>query len=317
MSAESASSEPSVLPAGLLRSVRTDPDNAAERLVLFAADRLAEPSWEFAENERRRRRDATPAELSEPVCNYAVKVARVDGAVSGTPFLLALVPAYVAVLWEQARMAMRIAALHGRDPREPGFAAELLWLRGVHPTREAAEAAVERARVTAVPREAPRRGLKGWWALGRRVLVVAGFLGARDPDAAPVPRWRMALGVAFGGVLWAVTWIFPLTFMLAMAFSCVSSTNNLADRALVHYGTVDGRSGVRRSDPDATRRTRILRAAAIALSIGLPLAAVALAVKERQTGVSWLSVLGAIVGLAMVITLGASRARRDRRIAEA
>ena len=305
------------MPPGLMRRLRADPHRAAERLVLFAVERLGEPSWRFAASERSKRPDASPAELSEPVFRDAVKLARIDGAGSGTPFLLALVPAYVAVLWEQVRMAMRVAALHGRDPREESFAAELLWLRGVHPTLEESEAAVARARAATVPQDPPERGLRRWWALGRRVLVLAGFLSARDPDAGPTPRWRMLIGVVFGFVLWAVTWIFPLTFMLAMAFSCVSSTNALADRTLEHYGTGEPRPGGRERDPDASRRTRILRGAALALSVGLPLATLGLAVKQRETGVNWYTALGVLVGLAIVLAFAASRARQDRQAAAA
>jgi hypothetical protein len=305
------------MPPGLLRSLRADPHHAAERLVLFAAERLAEPSWSFAERERRRRPEASPAELSAPVISDTVRVARIDGAVSGTPFFLALVPAYVAVLWEQVRMAMRIAALHGRDPREPGFAAELLWLRGVHPTRKEAEAAIERARGAPLPQHAEGRRLRRWYDLGRRVLVLAGFLSPPDPDAGPRPRWRMVLGVAVGTALWAVTWIFPLTFMLAMAFSCVSSTNLLADRSLEEYGTAEESRRARKRDPSVSRRTRLLRGAAIALSLGLPLAALALATRQRQTGVNWYSVLGVLAGLALVLALAGARARQDRRAAAA
>jgi hypothetical protein len=45
----------------------------------------------------------------------------------------------MSVLWEQARMVMRIAALNNRDPREPAFAAELLALRGLYDTPDAAQ----------------------------------------------------------------------------------------------------------------------------------------------------------------------------------
>ncbi len=46
------------------------------------------------------------------------RAARIDGAVAGTPFLIALVPGYLAFLWQEGRMERRIAALYGHDPRE-------------------------------------------------------------------------------------------------------------------------------------------------------------------------------------------------------
>ena len=65
----------------------------------------------------------------------------VQGAISGTPFLIALIPAYVAVLWKQARLLMRIAALHGRDPGTRQMAAEILALRRIYNSVDQARAA--------------------------------------------------------------------------------------------------------------------------------------------------------------------------------
>jgi hypothetical protein len=59
----------------------------------------------------------------------------------GHPFLIALIPAYVAVLCERARLLMRIAALHGRDPGPRQMAAEILALRRIY-------SSVDRARAT-------------------------------------------------------------------------------------------------------------------------------------------------------------------------
>ena len=59
-----------------------------------------------------------------------------------TPFLIALVPGYLAYLREEGRMVLRTAALYGRDPRELETTAEVLALRGVHPTVDVARAAL-------------------------------------------------------------------------------------------------------------------------------------------------------------------------------
>src|SRR5215208_4346727 len=73
----------------------------------------------------------------------SAQVARIDGAVSGTPFFIALVPGYLAYLWQEGVMERRIAALYGSDPREAETCARTLVLRGVHPTIEAARQAVQ------------------------------------------------------------------------------------------------------------------------------------------------------------------------------
>ena len=43
-------------------------------------------------------------------------VARIDGAISGTPFFIALVPGYLTYLQQEMRMTLRTAALYDRDP---------------------------------------------------------------------------------------------------------------------------------------------------------------------------------------------------------
>ena len=58
--------------------------------------------------------------------------ARIDGAVAGTPFFIALVPAYIAFLRQEVRFHLRVAALYGKDPADPQVAADFLVLRGVH-----------------------------------------------------------------------------------------------------------------------------------------------------------------------------------------
>jgi hypothetical protein len=199
--------------------------------MTLATSRLATPSWDWAAQVE----DRVTAEAA--LRRASIRIARIDGAISGTPFLVALVPAYVAVLWQQARMTMRLAALHGRDPREPAMAPELLALRGVHPTPEAAAEAL-----AALDREPParegRRPLRTWIVLARRVLVLAGFLDPPTKEKRGLP-WRIAMA-ALGGAIWVGTWVFPLTFMVLMAWSCDSATRKLATRATVFYAPAPG-----------------------------------------------------------------------------
>src|SRR3954466_15965210 len=126
----------------LVRIAYRDPEHISERLTLHAAHNLAEPSREWAENALRDRPDATPAELADGLREKSIKIARLDGAVAGTPFFVALVPGYMSYLWQEARMGLRTAALFGHDPSTLHTAAEMLTLRGVHPTVEDAEKAL-------------------------------------------------------------------------------------------------------------------------------------------------------------------------------
>ena len=125
----------------LWRVVYRDPEHVAERLTLYTADRLGDPSREWAESVRSARPDTPAAKIAEELRTQSAHVARIDGAISGTPFFVALVPGYLTYLLQEMRMTLRTAALYGRDPRE------LAHLRGD------ARAA----------RRAPRRRDRGGW----------------------------------------------------------------------------------------------------------------------------------------------------------
>src|SRR5207248_9676908 len=120
--------------------VYRDPEHVAERLTLYAIARLADPSRQWAEAARRDRADTPPAEIAEEQRIQTAQVARIDGAISGTPFLIALVPGYLTYLYQEMRMTLRTAALYGRDPRALKTAGEMLALRGVHSNVEPAAA---------------------------------------------------------------------------------------------------------------------------------------------------------------------------------
>ena len=95
-----------------------DPEHVAERLTLYSAGNLGEPSLEWAANAREKRPEESRAVIAEELRTQTAQVARIDGAVSGTPFLIALIPGYLSYLREEGRMVLRTAALYGRDPRE-------------------------------------------------------------------------------------------------------------------------------------------------------------------------------------------------------
>src|SRR3954453_16870789 len=88
----------------LVRIAYRDPEHISERLTLHAARNLAEPSRQWGENALRQPPDATPAEIASRPPQKSVKIGRVDGAVAGTPFSIALVPGYMSYLWQEARM---------------------------------------------------------------------------------------------------------------------------------------------------------------------------------------------------------------------
>lgn len=298
---------------GLMRLGYRDPDHIAERITLYASSALAEPSRAWAREVREASPDTPPAHIAEELRLRSAKLARVDGAVAGTPFFIALVPGYLSYLWQETRMALRIAALYGRDPGTLRTAAETLVLRGVHGDVEIAEAALTRIRDHPLPEKPDkRRPLRNWVEAGYRVLVFGGFLSGTsegEPEGEGRHWVRTAGAFMIGGVIWAITWVAPLTFVVAMSWGCESHARQLGRRAIVFY---DGEAATaqaaaaladRRRDRGHDMR-RLIRAAIVLVSIAVPAGFVFYADHVRQsTGVSWVGALGALVALSAVIAV--------------
>jgi hypothetical protein len=305
----------------LARVVYRDPEHVAERLTLYASQHLAEPARAWAEAELQARPDVPRAQIADDIRTHAARVARIDGAVAGTPFYVALVPGYLAYLWQEGSMGMRTAALYGADPAAVRTQAEMLALRGVHPTAEAAEKALIEARDTpAPPKPQARRTLRTWVRSVRALLVFGGFLSmpADENERARIThrRLRTVAGLLVAGAIWLVTWVMPVTFMIAMAWACESHTRQLGRRMLAHY---DGKAATtqeaiaaadRREDRGHDRR-QIVRTVALTLSIVIPIGFVAYADHVRHsTGINWLGALGALVALSVVIATFVFATRR-------
>jgi hypothetical protein len=294
----------------LIRIAYRDPEHVAERLTLYGAGRLADESRNWVLLARAVRPQVPPEELAEELRVRSAQIARIDGAVSGTPFLIALAPGYLMYLWQEMRMTLRTAALYGRDPSELKTAAEMLALRQVHPTVEAAERALIAVRRTPMPGRPPeRRSLRTWVDSGYRLLVFGGFV---SPSAAAPRRgvsgWlRTAFSVVLGGVIWVATWVFPVTFMIMMAWGCETHARELGRRALVFY---DGEEAAARVAITATERRHrpghgkraLARSLALFLSVAVPIGFVAYANHVRKSaGINWLTALGALVAVSLVI----------------
>src|SRR5947209_6688897 len=187
----------------LWRVVYRDPEHVPERLTLYTAGRLGESSRQWAESVRSERPETHVAEIAEELRTRSAHVARIDGAISGTPFFIALVPGYLTYLQQEMRMTLRTAALYGRDPRALRTSAEMLALRGVHPDVEAAEAALVSVRETRIPeRPAQRRSWRLWVHAVYLMLVFGGFMSPSTAEEEERSKLRAALSLAVGVGLW-------------------------------------------------------------------------------------------------------------------
>ena len=287
--------------------------------MLIAQERLAAPSLEWAASAQAGRPDANTTELAEEMRTSAAHFARTNGALAGTPFLIALVPAYVSVMWEQARMVMRVAALNGRDPREPRFAAEVLSLRGLYETPDAAAEALSRldSEKRVVSTTGARARLEAWVRLVYRILIFAGFVSAPEAgaDEAKPPRILRAFSFLFGLAIYLFTWVVPVTFMIAMSWGCENDTRTLGDRAMLYYGNAQTREtrGLRpgrlRISEPGTRRRTLLRILLLVISLGIPLGLITVAVAKPVEHAHLVSLAG-FIGLAVVIALSARAAQQ-------
>jgi len=305
----------------LIRICYRDPQHVAERLTLYATDRIADQSLQWAQSARQSRPDTPPAEIAEELRIHSARVARIDGAISGTPFFIALVPGYVSYLWQEMRMTMRTAALYDRDPRALGTAAEMLALRGVHPNVKSAEAALINVKDAPMPeRPTERRSLRAWVQSVYTVLVFGGFLSpsaAKPPKQGWIDRIRSVASLLLAAGIWVMTWVLPVTFMILMAWGCETHARRLGRRALVFYdgeaASVDAAMALakRRRDRGHDKRA-VLRGIALFLSLAIPVAFIAYADHERKTvGFNWLGALGALVAVSIVIAVGVVASRRD------
>ena len=296
-----------------------DPEHVAERIALHSTQSLGEPSLEWAQRVRKEREDVPRAVIAEQLRTDSAKVGAIDGAIAGTPFLVALVPGYLLYLRQEARMLLRTAALYDRDPRDLERAAEMLALRGVHKTVDEARAALLPVQDKPLPEKpTARRPWRTWVRSIYVVLIYGGFLSApSDKSKEGAHPWvKTAIGALFAATVWVVTWVFPLSFMIAMAWGCDNSARALGRRALIFYDSKPDSAQAaiaaakQQRDPGHNKR-RILRTTLLILSFAIPIAFIAFVDHERQhTGITPLTGVGALVALSLVIATAVIATRR-------
>ena len=103
---------------------------------------------------------------------------------------------------------------------------------------------------------------------------------------------KTAIGFLAFAIVWVVTWVFPLSFMIAMAWGCDSSARALGRRALIFYDSEPDSAQAaiaaakQRKDPGQNKR-QILRTTLLVLSFAIPIAFIAFVDQERQrTGIT-------------------------------
>jgi hypothetical protein len=140
---------PRVLPGGLWARMRADPLHAPEHLALSAVERLGPEARDAVADLRRS--GTSDDRLARSVRRRFTRQARYSGAAAGIFGLPGAVVDLGVLAWTQARMALHIAAVYGKDPTDRERAAELLVLQNVHPFVAAADTALDVAAGRAMP----------------------------------------------------------------------------------------------------------------------------------------------------------------------
>ena len=152
----------------------------------------------------------------------------------------------------------------------------------------------------------PVGGPRGWIEVVIQVLTLAGFIEPSSGKPKSRPMRALSAVIAFG--LWALTWIVPVTFMLAMAWNCEGRTRKVFDRALGYYGDVEADKAEWRRSSSRWRREQPLRAVLLGITILIPIGLAGYVAEAESSG--WLKVAVGFVALATALALAAKASRR-------
>jgi hypothetical protein len=307
------------VPGALVRLVVRDPRHIPERLTVYAVDRRSAGARVWAQRVRDAEPDESKSALVDIQRRRTISTARIDGAIAGTPFLIALVPAYVAFLQQEVRFHLRVAALYGHDLTDPHVAADFLVLRGVHQSREQALAELDVVRANPIPPKGERTPLRSWYTAVVSILILAGFLSAPDEDeTGALTRWEKVVGAIrfiVAALIWALTWVVPITFMILMSWGCENDARRFGHRVATHYADRGEDAAAAMASADLTaggnRTVSFARGVLVVVSVAIPLALIAstLVGGKGPLGVNVPEELAALVGLALVIGVSVAAVR--------
>ncbi len=307
------------VPGALVRLALYDPGHLPERLTIYSVDKHADGARSWAERARVAEPGVPLAALAERQRRRTVGTARIDGAVAGTPFFIALVPAYIAFLRQEVRFHLRVAALYGKDPVDPQVAADFLVLRGVHKDRAKALAELDVVRANPLPPQRKRTPLKSWYQAVVSVLILAGFMQAPETDGpthltAGRKVLRAVRFVVAAGI-WVLTWVVPVTFMILMSWTCESDARRFGQRVMTLYADEDADIAAAMTRADrrggGNRAVTVARGMIVVLSVALPLALIASTVLAGTgpLGIDLPKTAGALAALALVIGVSVAAIR--------
>jgi hypothetical protein len=130
---------------GVWSRIRANPGYAPELLALAAVDAIGPQARDWARDLRKAYPAADARGLTRLATVRFTRMARVAAIASAAAGVFAPAAELVALAWVHSALVLHVAAAHGHDPTEHARAADLLVLLGVHPSPDAARAAVAEA----------------------------------------------------------------------------------------------------------------------------------------------------------------------------
>ena len=109
------------------------------------------------------------------------------------------------------------------------------------------------------------------------------------------------------GLIWALTWIVPITFMILMSWACESDARRFGQRVTTHYGHEGDDIAIQMARADrktgANTALTITRGALVGLSLAIPFAFIIATIANGHgpLGVDVPQAAGALAALALVI----------------
>ena len=121
--------------------------------------------------------------------------------------------------------------------------------------------------------------------------------------------------VAVAAAIWVLTWVVPVTFMIAMSWTCESDARRFGQRVMTRYAEKDASiaASMARADRKAggNKTVSVVRGALVVLSIALPLALIASTALAGSgpLGVHFPQAAGVLAALALVIGVSVAAIR--------
>jgi hypothetical protein len=279
---------------GLWPALRRDPKHAPEIAVLYALPQLAPHVQKWWLEKSTKHPSAPPARMAKRVVRRSTGVARRGGLITGSSFYVGMAPAMAMIYCEQLVLALRIAAVYGRDPMDPIRAADILVIQGRYESVSNAAAALRQA---GIPHpETTRSERRAFFDVVSQLPSMIGLRIRRFSARSPLEIVIVGAEVA--------SYLVPVISLPVWAFASARAMRRLGRAASDFYSRPE--TDLRLDSPillpprPTARTRRIVIASVVPLALALGVLFSLLPVGALHPGLRW---LGLVIGeLALLLT---------------